>query len=153
MVNYSLYKTVPSKWDTRFLGLCDHIKQWSKDPSTKVGACIVDTDKRIVSLGYNGFPVNITDSETRLQTRDIKYDLVVHAEMNALAFANRSVKGYTMYASLLPCVRCATMIIQHGIGTVCSPMPENSVLERWGDSFNKSIELFSEAGVAIELIT
>ena len=64
------------KWDYRFLDLAEFISSWSKDPSTKVGAVIVDKNNRIVSVGYNGFPKHIEDND-RLKERDIKYNIIL----------------------------------------------------------------------------
>ena len=83
------------KWDKRFLDLSQLISSWSKDPSTKVGAVVVDDDRRVISLGYNGFPRGVSDDE-RLDNRESKYKIVTHAEANALLFASESLKGYTI---------------------------------------------------------
>jgi dCMP deaminase len=133
------------KWDHRFLDLAELVGSWSKDPSTKIGAVIVDPDRRIVSTGYNGFPKGISDSEDRLTDRDIKYKLVVHGEMNALLFAERSIKGCTLYTTpFLPCSSCASMFIQAGIKRVVSRFTDNP---RWLESIELAKALFSEAGV------
>ena len=105
------------KWDLRFLDLAQHIAQWSKDPSTKVGAVIVRPDKTICSVGYNGFPRGIEDTEERLNNRDLKYPCMVHAEMNAILNSKESLDGYILYISsptyFAPtCDRCAVHIIQ-----------------------------------------
>jgi dCMP deaminase len=104
------------KWDVRFLSMASLVATWSKDPSTKVGAVIVDDQRRIVSLGYNGFPKNICDDK-RLDKREIKYKMIVHAECNALLFASmQSSTDYTIYTHpFMPCPACAGMIIQSGI--------------------------------------
>ena len=86
------------KWDLRFLEMARNAASWSKDPSTKVGAIIVDDDKRVISVGYNGFPKGVRDDE-RLDDRQEKYKIIVHAERNALLFANTNVKNYHIYLS------------------------------------------------------
>lgn len=135
------------KWDGRFIDLAYFISTWSKDPSTRVGAVIVDDDHRIVSVGYNGFPQNITDND-RLEDRDTKYKIVVHGEINAILFANKSVKGCTLYTvPFEPCPRCAGLIIQSGIKRVVAPINSNS---RWEEEFRMSRELFQEAGIVLE---
>ena len=68
-----------SKWDTRFLSLAEHISSWSKDPSTKVGAAIIGPYRDIISLGYNGFPRGVEDTPERLENRELKYKMIVHA--------------------------------------------------------------------------
>lgn len=136
------------EWDERFLGLAKYVSTWSKDPFTKVGAVIVDGDKRIVSIGYNGFPKEVDDDE-RLYDRDLKNDIVVHAEMNAMMFANRSLANCTLYTyPFMPCHRCAGPIIQSGIECVVSYTNEN---ERYKDSFALSRDILTEAGVGVEL--
>lgn len=137
------------KWDLRFLDLAKFISGWSKDPSTQVGAVIVDPDKRIVSLGYNGFPININDNE-RLQDRETKYKIIIHAECNALMFANKSVEGCTLYTyPFIPCPKCAGMLIQSGIKRIVS---YNNEPDRWKDDFKISHQLFSEASINLILL-
>lgn len=136
------------KWDQRFLELAKLVGSWSKDPSTKVGAVIVDTKNRIISVGYNGFPRDVKDSEERLCNRDKKYDIIVHAEANALSFANRSVEGCTVYTwPFQPCSKCAGLIIQSGIKRVVTIHEDG---ERWKDNFLIARQLFDEAGVVME---
>ena len=135
------------QWDYRFLSMAKLISTWSKDPSTQVGAVIVDDERRIVSLGYNGFPKNICDNK-RLDIRETKYKMVVHAECNAILFANmQPVTEYTIYTyPFMPCPKCASMIIQTGISRVVSYENEN---QRWADDFALSREMFKEAGVGL----
>ena len=79
-------------WDKRFLELASVVGSWSKDPSTKVGAVIVNENKQIVSMGYNGFPRGVRD-DYRLENRETKYNLIVHAEANAIIHAKESLEG------------------------------------------------------------
>ena len=139
-----------NKWDIRFLELAKHISNWSKDPSTSVGAVIVDSKNRIVSCGYNGFPVGIDDNVTRLNNRDEKLDLTIHAELNSILFANKKLGGCTLYVWPLPsCVRCAAHIIQTGIIRVVSPKNNN---ERWMESCNKAKQIMEEAGLKVDWV-
>ena len=71
------------KWDGRFLDIAREISTWSKDPSRKIGAIAV-RDRKILATGYNGFPKGIEDTPCRLNIREIKYQYVVHAEMNCI---------------------------------------------------------------------
>lgn len=132
------------KWDLRFLELADHIAQWSKDPRTKVGAVIVDEKKRVVSVGYNGFPRGVDDTADRYEDRPTKHLFVAHAERNALDNAPLMVDGCTLYVPLLPCNECAKSIIQKGITRVVTYTPE-----RDGSGFNwdTTIKMFAEAKV------
>ena len=84
------------KWDQRFLELAELVSTWSKDPSTKVGAVIVD-DSRIVSIVYNGFAKGMPDVAEHYENRDEKYSRIVHAEINAIVLAGAHVKGMTLY--------------------------------------------------------
>jgi len=106
-------------WDDYFMGLAHLSAMRSKDPNTKVGACIVDNDNKVVSIGYNGFPRMIKDNALPWERKggflETKYAYVVHSELNAILNSPRSVKGCTIYVSLFPCNECAKAIIQSGI--------------------------------------
>ena len=136
------------KWDNRFLDMAKLVSTWSKDPSTKVGAVIVDPSNRLVSVGYNGFPKHVTDNE-RLLDREKKYDIIVHAEVNAILFANKKVNGCTLYTwPFQPCPRCAGLIIQSGISRVVSIRNRNP---RWVDDFITAKQLLLEASVKLDI--
>ncbi len=138
------------KWDRRFLALAAHVAQWSKDPSTKTGAVIVDPNNRVVSLGYNGFPRGVNDLPERLENREIKYKLIVHCERNALLFAQGPVRGCRLYTwPFMSCAPCAAMVIQAGIIEVVAPVSDNP---RWIDDFNLAQTLFNEAGTKVRLL-
>ncbi len=138
------------KWDHRFLALAEHISNWSKDPSTQVGAVITHTrSKRVVSMGFNGFPAGVEDTRERLDDRDTKYEMVVHAEQNALMFAGDRAEGCTLYVHPLPpCARCAVMIIQAGIKRVVCDQPDFDH-QRWGEAAKIADTLFREAGLVV----
>ena len=107
-------------WDEYFMGIAQLAAQRSKDPHTQVGACIVDADNKILTMGYNGMPTGCSDDilpwereGEPLNTKDL---YVCHAEFNAiLNSGGRSLKGATLYATLFPCNECAKAIIQSGI--------------------------------------
>lgn len=105
-------------WDQRMIALAEHVAQWSKDPTTKVGAVITDSCNRIISVGYNGFPRWVNDTEERYADQQTKYGFVVHAELNAILNANSAVNGYNLYTTLFPCRECAKAILQAGITQV-----------------------------------
>ena len=93
----------------------------SKDPRTQVGACIVDTNHRIISTGYNGMPNNCNDSEMPWESKEGlegKYLYVVHAELNAILYGKNDLQGCILYATLFPCNECAKSIVQSGISEV-----------------------------------
>ena len=143
-----------TKWDNRFLELAEHIAQWSKDPSTKVGCVIVGQDREIVSTGFNGFPRGIEDTAERLQTRELKYSLICHAEANAVTQAARigtSLKNCTAYITWPPCTSCVASMIQAGIKKIV--YRKNIVIpERWQKDFELGNQMLKEANVAVVLI-
>lgn len=141
-----------NKWDRRFLGLANLVATWSKDPSTGVGAVVVDAKNRIVSMGFNGFPRAVRDDEAALNNRDEKLRRTIHAEENALLFAGRPVEGCTIYVTHPPCARCAAKIIQAGIVRVVSRPPWNSFVERWADDMRSAAEMFAEANTSFDYL-
>lgn len=141
------------KWDKRFIELAKHISTWSKDPSTQLGAVIVDNKKRVVSVGFNGYPQNIPDDNT-LHDRKEKYLKVIHAEVNAILFANRDLNGCTIYVYPMgPCARCTGTIIQSGIVEVITVFPSDELLGRWGEEIRISERMFKSAQVRLKYLT
>ena len=106
-------------WDTYFMGVALLSSYRSKDPNTKVGACIVNQQKRIIGIGYNGFPYGCSDDEFPWERNgdylDCKYPYVVHAEPNAILNSTTSLENAILYVTLFPCNECAKLIIQAGI--------------------------------------
>lgn len=147
---------IDSKWDARFMRLSKEISTWSKDPSSQIGAVIVNDERRILSTGYNGFPRGIEDTEERLNNKEEKYPRIVHAELNALLGAlynGVSVKDAILYVYGLPvCADCTKSVIQAGIKRVVVNM---SALdnEKWAKQWNEiSKPMFQEAGVSISYL-
>ncbi len=110
-------------WDQYFMGVALLSAKRSKDPSTQVGACIVNEDKRIIGIGYNGFPRGCSDDvfpwgKESTDSLETKYPYVVHAETNALLNTTASTKNSTLYVTLFPCNECAKLIIQSGISNI-----------------------------------
>lgn len=141
------------KWDRRFMEAARLFASWSCDPSTRVGAIVVDDRKRLRCTGFNGFPCGIADTPERLENRELKYELVVHAEENALlqaAASGVSVLGCKLYTTMPPCVRCAVSIVQAGIVEVV--YPADIVLpERWQENCVRALAVFEEAGVLVRV--
>ena len=106
-------------WDEYFMGVAKLSALRSKDPNTKVGACIVNEKKRIVGIGYNGLPYGCNDDEYPWERSgdflDTKYPYVVHAEPNAILNSTNKLDNATIYVTLFPCNECAKLIIQSGI--------------------------------------
>lgn len=147
------------KWDRHFLELALHHSRLSKDPSTRVGSVIVGPDREILSAGFNGFPRGIADTPERLNDRETKLKLVVHAEMNALLAAARTgmrLKGCVLYLAATddsgivwggpPCTRCTVEIIQVGISEIVS-FPVKAVPSRWHEDLKLARALLDEAGI------
>lgn len=110
-------------WDEYFMGVAKLSSKRSKDPNTQVGCCIVNQDKRIVAVGYNGMPRGCKDEEFPWANRqgalqDTKYAYVVHAELNAILNATTPLAGCSLYVTLFPCNECMKAIIQSGIKEV-----------------------------------
>ena len=139
-----------NKWDIRFSGLANTVATWSKDPDSQVGAVIVSPDRRSITVGYNGFPVRIKDTDERLNNKDIKRSLTIHAEMTALLNADVNVQGSTMYITKAPCTKCALAIIQARISTVVIPKLDMS--SSWFKEQDCALVLLHEAQINIKWI-
>lgn len=110
-------------WDEYFMGIALLSAERSKDPNTQVGACVVNPDNKIVSMGYNGMPIGVSDDEFPWARQgkylETKYPYVCHAELNAiLNNPGMSLKGCSIYVPLFPCNECCKAIIQSGINKV-----------------------------------
>ena len=140
-------------WDEYFMGVAKLTAMRSKDPNTQVGACIVDNEKRILSVGYNGAPNGFDDdkfpwdrSGIPLETKSL---YVCHAEMNAITNfrgSRKDLKDSTIYVDLFPCNECAKQIIQSGIKHViylCDKYADT-------DGVKASKRMFEECGVTYQ---
>lgn len=133
-----------SKWDQRFIDLAEFISGWSKDPNSKVGAVVVTNEGGAIALGYNGFPAGIEDDE-RLDNKDLKLDMIIHAEQNALLIAGSRAKGASLYVWGKPiCARCAVLIIQAGIERIIASNPE--------DEINKNSSWYKSGVLAVKML-
>lgn len=138
-------------WDERFVNLARHIAGWSKDPSTKVGCIVTSPDHRIISTGFNGLPIGVEDTVDRLNDRTIKYEMIVHAERNAIISSRKDLTGHRLYSTLMPCSVCASMIIQAGLAEVIAPPCYD---ERLIESCRLELtyQMFAEAGVDLHVL-
>ncbi len=109
-------------WQDYFMGIAKLSAMRSKDPVTQVGACIVDSNNKIVSMGYNGMPYGINDEDAYWDKEGVweetKYPYVCHAELNAILNSPRSVKDCRIFVTHHPCNECAKAIVQSGIREV-----------------------------------
>jgi dCMP deaminase len=137
-------------WDQYFMSMAHLAAFRSKDPNTQVGACIVNPQKRVVGLGYNGFPHGCDDAvyswEREGEFLETKYPYVVHAELNAILNSIQNLAGCTIYVSLFPCNECAKAIIQSGIKKVIYESDKYTGTE--GNIAAK--KMFQDAGVTLE---
>jgi len=130
-VNPDLYFRLMTKkrddylsWEEYFMAVAQLSAMRSKDPNTQVGACIVNRNKRIIGIGYNGFPTGCSDDELPWEREgdllQTKYPYVCHAEMNAITNSSNKadLEGATLYVSLFPCNECAKLMVQVGIREV-----------------------------------
>ena len=136
-------------WDRRFFTLAADVAQWSKDPSTRVGAVIANDLHQVLGLGFNGFPREMDDSPHLYADRPTKYARVLHAEVNAILNAIASVRGETIYVTMYPCHECAKVIIQSGIERLVTAPPTT---DRWDESHKNSARFFQEAGIIVDEI-
>lgn len=129
--------------------------QESIDPSTKVGSVIMYRDPNAsdpfylkVGQGYNGFPQGVEATEERLNNRDLKYPMTVHAEVNAILDSCVPVEACILYSTHMPCSSCTGIIIQSGIRTVVVPeyIHKNG---HWTEDSKISLQMFTEAGVTV----
>lgn len=143
-------------WNDYFFNLCEAISQKSKDPSTKVGAVIVNSGHSIVSTGYNGFPIGVDDKNDKRYERPEKYTWTCHAEENAIAFAARNgiaTNGTTLYCNRLPCcAKCTRLAIQAGIRefvVLCDV--DDETLKRWEQENDIGNMMISESGASMTI--
>lgn len=145
------------KWDRFYLELAKFVAtKLSKDPSTKVGAVVVNWEKGLEFFGYNGFPEGVQDLPERYNDRPTKYALVEHAERNALYKAGRhNAQGATLYvwpAFAFPplCADCCKAVIGHGIKEVVAyndPGVPQETVKRWEESIKFSRLMCEERGI------
>lgn len=140
-----------TNWPIRHLQLAQYISQWSKDPSTKVGAVVFRDDGSIISVGYNGFPRNTQDTTSRLQDRETKLAITIHAEENALLSAGRNgtpLHGAAIAVTHHPCAKCAAKLIQAGITSVHYAVDDFFEV-RWARELALAVQLFEETRVLL----
>lgn len=141
-------------WDEYFMGIALLSAKRSKDPNTQVGACIVDQNKKIISVGYNGMPKGLDETQlswNKNEGLDSKYLYVCHAELNAIlnVKSGTSLEGATVYVSLFPCNECAKAIIQSGIKEIVY------MSDKYADSIETqaSKKMFALGGIKIRRYT
>lgn len=142
-------------WDEYFMANAILVSARSKDPHNRVGACIVNSENKVISVGYNGLPRGMNDdsfdwSSSGELTGIKKYTkdyYVVHAERNAILNCRGSLddlKESTLYVTWFPCTECTKEIIQSGIKKVVylRMYPKKELVEI-------SKYMFEQAGVEV----
>lgn len=147
-------------WDEYFMGVAMLSSMRSKDPNTQVGACIVNQNKRIVGIGYNGLPFGCSDDSFPWNRDgdflDTKYPYVVHAEPNAILNATNDLNGATLYVSLFPCNECMKLIIQSGIKEIVylddkyNGTPTDIASKRMADSAKVKYRKMEKMNIKVE---
>lgn len=144
-------------WDEYFMGVAKLSAMRSKDPNTQVGACIVSSDNRILSIGYNGTPNGYGDEffpwDREGEKLDTKYLYVCHGEMNAIINyrgSRKELEGAKIYVDLFPCNECAKIIIQAGIKEVIYGKAYD--YDHHSDEMEASIRMFKACGVKIRFL-
>lgn len=143
-----------TNWDIRFLQLSKLVSEWSKDPSTKIGAAITTADNSVLSVGFNGFPRGMSDEQELYENREEKYSRIVQGEVNALLHVRGPIpEGCTLYTfPLLPCDRCVVQMLQAGIKRFVASVPSSDKLERWGKALEKTRRYIKECKGFLEEI-
>lgn len=139
--------TAASKWDRRFIEMARLVATWSKDPSTQTGAVIAGPDRRVISVGFNGFPAGMPDSAELYANREEKYARIIHCEVNALLFARVVPVRASLYTyPFMSCDRCAVQMIQAGLRRFVAPRPTSDQNTRWGQAFDRTRKYIAEVG-------
>lgn len=146
----AVIKTTALEWDQRFIRIAHEAAEFSKDDKThrRTGAVLVSRDRRMTSLGYNGFPPGIADTVARIQDQELKRELMIHGEVNAVLNSGFNPHGGTLYCTRQPCHKCAGIILKKGVARVVAPF-SNPGWEHddWGWSVSLAREMFAERGL------
>lgn len=140
------------KWTNHFIKVAELVSTMSKDPNHKIGAVIVDKNNRIVSTGFNGFAKGIADTEDRLNDKETKRLLMLHAEENAILYAKQDLTDCSIYVYGYPsCIHCTSIIIQSGIKNIYykNSRKDNTISDYWKHNLEMALSLATEAGVNV----
>lgn len=138
--------SVGSHWDGRFFAMAELAASWSKDPRKQVGAIIASPDCRHLSIGYNGLPAGFEHAFGEgVMDRETKNRYTLHAEENAIANAAQDVRGWTLYVTAAPCLRCAMAIHRAGISRLVTPPLDEASL--WHDEQKEAEGFLAAMGI------
>ncbi len=139
---------IKTTWLNNFFLVADLFATFSKDPSTKVGAVIIDDKMRVVSTGFNGFPRLVDDAQVRYEDRELKLLMTLHAEQNAILSATQDLTEKCIIITHPPCARCTAQIIQCPITDIRCKKAEN--FDRWKKDMELSQQMITEAGISYQ---
>jgi len=130
--------------------MCNHIADWSKDPSSKFGCVLIDKANRPLGFGFNGFARGFKDTPERWNDREFKYAHVIHAEENAILNSTASLVGATAFVNGCPCSSCMSKLAQVGVDEVWTWVPSKDYLSRW--SVDDPITVANECGITVNFV-
>jgi dCMP deaminase len=141
-------------WDDYFMNVAILSSHRSKDPDKQVGACIVNSEKKIVATGYNGFPTGCSDdakddSGKKWWSKELKNKYVCHAEANAIMNTTTPIKGCILYCTLFPCNKCTQLLIQGGISEIKYMDTKDQTIE----PYKSSVEMLNVVGIKYDKYT
>lgn len=136
-----------TEWDRKWMAMAKTVAtEFSKDPSTKVGAVLTFNLKKFINIGYNGFPEGADDSPELYLDREKKYERTVHAEINSVLGIGHQ-GPFTIYCTLHPCSDCVLVLKNAKVNRMVFPRPTENELSRWGEKFLKAESLMDECGI------
>lgn len=153
-----IINTSEYEWDIRFLNIAKEVSTWSKDPTTKVGAILVNPETQVIlSTGCNGFPRKFPDDIEMLNNRELKRRITIHAEINAILNAAKlgtKIDNATLYVYGLPvCDHCAPNVIQAGIKRIVMEKSNLPITDSiWDKAWEFSSWLFNQMQIQTQFI-
>lgn len=157
-LDLGIFDRFGDRWCRYFFEIAIRSSEMSKDPSTKVGCVYVNPATRhVVAMGFNGLPRAVIDDVERYLDRDVKYEIIVHAEANGIAHAANygiSLAGSISFSTFPVCARCASLMIQAGVYEVywLTVPPDYKTAPKWVASNELAKMMFKEANIAIHEI-
>jgi dCMP deaminase len=136
-----------------FLRAAEGYARLSPDPSTKVGAVLVN-EGRIVAGAWNSFPASMVGRNDLYQIRERKYERIIHAELRCCIQGWNSCKGAWLYTTLPPCSNCAKHIADVGVSRVLffQSAYEQDWVRRSAADVNLALNIFAECFIQVTAV-
>lgn len=132
-------------WVNRFMDLAEHVSAWSKDENCKVGAVLVNPEKRVAGVGYNGLPSEMRDSPLAMTMKGC----MIHAEVNAIE-NSVATEDCAVFVTKAPCLNCAISLKWSKVSAVyCPPIDSGS---SWAVSQNQAVALLKSAKIPVYFV-